>query len=133
MRHRILSVEDNPANRELLSDWLETEGYEVLTAAVLPAAFLAVENENPHAVLLDVQLGGDDGLKLAQWMRQDPRFQSIPIVAVTANAMVTEEERLLQAGCNGYVPKPIDFQKLRQHLQRWLPASGVASSSVKSG
>jgi two-component system cell cycle response regulator DivK len=128
MRHRILIVEDNQANRELLSDWLEAEGYEVRTATDLNTAFTAVESQNPHAVLLDVKLGADDGLKLAQWMRQEVRFRSIPVIAVTANAMVAEEERMLQAGCNAYVPKPIDFRLLRVGLERWLTASRMTDS-----
>jgi CheY-like chemotaxis protein len=128
MRHRILIVEDNEANRELLADWLEAEGYEVLTAADLKSAVTAVENLNPRAVLLDVKLGAEDGLKLAQWMRQEVRFRNIPVIAVTANAMVAEEERMLQAGCNAYVPKPIDFRVLRQHLERWL-ADAVRAAS----
>ncbi len=126
MRIRVLIVEDNQANRELLCDWLEAEGYAVLTATNLVAAFAAVEEQSPHAVLLDVKLGGEDGLQLAKRMRHESRFRSIPIIAVTANAMLAEEERMLQAGCNAYVPKPIDFEKLRQHLQRWLVAASKA-------
>ena len=128
MRQRILIVEDNQANRELLSDWLETEGYQVLTAVDLKTAFAAVETQNPQAVLLDVQLGTDDGLQLAQWMRREARFQRIPVIAVTAHAMVAEESRILQAGCNGFVPKPIDFHVLRGGLKRWLADSGRAGS-----
>jgi len=128
VKHRVLIVEDNAANRELLSDWLEAEGYDVLTAADLKTAFSAVENQHPHAVLLDVQLGADDGLQLAHWMRRQARFQHLPVIAVTAHAMVAEESRILQAGCNGYVPKPIDFRQLRESLERCVAASGMASS-----
>lgn len=123
MRNRILIVEDNQANCELLCDWLEAEGYEVLTATDLGAAFAAVENQNPHAVLLDVKLGAEDGLRLAQQMRREVRSRHIPIIAVTAKAMIAEEERMLQAGCNAYVSKPIDFRLLRGHLEHWLSAS----------
>jgi len=127
MRHRILIVEDNPANRELLADWLELEGYEVVAAADLKSAFTAVENQNPHAVLLDIQLGAEDGLQLARWMRQQARFQRIPVIAVTAHAMVAEHERMLQAGCNDYVSKPIDFRTLRHYLEQWLTLSMPAN------
>lgn len=133
MRHRVLIVEDNPANRELLSDWLEAEGCEVLTAADLKSAFTAVENQNLHAVLLDVQLGADDGLQLVQWMRREARFQRIPVIAVTAHAMVAEQERMLQAGCNDYVSKPIDFRGLRERLQRWLGAPQTCTSQSRHG
>src|SRR5713226_9495292 len=99
MKPRILVVEDNPLNRELLCEWLDAEGYEVVTAADLKTGFEAVEKEHPHAVLLDVQLGADDGLSLAAWLRQQPALRNIPVIAVTAHAMLTERERILQAGC----------------------------------
>jgi CheY-like chemotaxis protein len=120
MKHRILVVEDNPANRELLGDWLEAEGFEVLSAENLEQSFLAFNNEAPHAVLLDVQLGSEDGLLFAKWIRQKPELQRIPVIAVTAHAMVTDQERVLQAGCNACVPKPIDFKVLGQQLDIWL-------------
>lgn len=123
MKHHILVVEDNPLNRELLCDWLEAEGYEVSSAEDLASAMRSLEGRQPDAVLLDVQLGGEDGLSLAAWMRRQARFCSTPVIAVTAHALITEQERFLQAGCNGCVPKPINFQVLREELERWLRAS----------
>ncbi len=120
MKHRILVVEDNPLNRELLCDWLETEGHEVLSVEDLNAAMRSIEDRPPHAVLLDVQLGDEDGLSLAAWMRKQSKFCSIPVIAVTAHALVTEQSRFLQAGCNACVSKPIDFKQLREELERWL-------------
>ncbi len=120
MKQRILVVEDNQLSRELLSDWLETEGYEVMFAEDLNAAFAAVHRHQPHAVLLDVQLGADDGLSLASWIRQQPNLLHIPVIAVTAHAMVTEQQRILQAGCNTCLSKPVDFKLLRDQLHRWL-------------
>ena len=122
MKHRILVVEDNPLNRELLCDWLEAEGHEVLSAEDLSAAMRSMEDRPPHAVLLDVQLGDDDGLSLAAWMRKQAELYSIPVIAVTAHALVTEQSRFLQAGCNACVSKPINFQVLRDELERWLQA-----------
>jgi CheY-like chemotaxis protein len=118
--HRILVVEDNPLNRELLCDWLETEGFEVVSACNLRDSFAAFEPQAPHAVLLDVQLGVEDGLSLAAWIRSDSRFRSLPIIAVTAHAMVTDQQRVMQAGCNACVSKPIDFGSLRTHLDTYL-------------
>ena len=129
MKTRILVVEDNLLNRELLRDWLDTEGYEVTAAADLKTGFGAVEKEHPHAVLLDVQLGADDGLSLAAWLRQQPALRDIPVIAVTAHAMVTERERILQAGCNACVSKPVDFKLLREHLERWLARPGMPHSN----
>jgi len=80
MKHRILVVEDNQLNRELLCDWLEAERYEVLSAIDLKTATATVEAEKPHVVLLDVQLGSEDGLSLAAWMRQRSGLRFIPII-----------------------------------------------------
>ncbi len=120
MKHIILVVEDNPLNRELLCDWLEVEGYEVLSVEDLNAAMDSIEDRQPNAVLLDVQLGDEDGLSLAAWMRKQPKLCSIPVIAVTAHALVTEQDRFLQAGCNACVSKPINFGVLREELERWL-------------
>lgn len=120
MKRRILVVEDNQPNRELLSDWLESEGFAVLSAENLDQAFGAFNNELPHAVLLDVQLGMEDGLSLATWIRQELRLCHIPVIAVTAHAMVTDKERVIQAGCNACISKPIDFKLLNNQLQWWL-------------
>ena len=128
MKHRILVVEDNPLNSELLCDWLETEGYEVCTAEDVESATRILENRPPDSVLLDVQLGHQDGLSLAAWMRKQPKLCSIPVIAVTAHALVTEQSSFLQAGCNACVSKPIDFKELRNELERWLPAAPKPNS-----
>jgi CheY-like chemotaxis protein len=120
MGQRILVVEDNLPNRELLCDWLEMEGFEVSSAEDLAGAMALVRDKSPHAILLDVQLGGEDGLSLASWIRQDPKFRSIPVIAVTAHAMITDQERVLRAGCNTCVSKPIDFKALDGQIRWWL-------------
>jgi len=120
MRHRILVVEDNLPNRELLCDWLEAEGFEVLSAENLEQSFAALKIQPPHAVLLDVQLGREDGLSLAKWIRQDPKLRDLPVIAVTAHAMVTDQERVIQAGCDACVSKPIDFKLLAAQLEKRL-------------
>jgi two-component system, cell cycle response regulator DivK len=117
MKHRILVVEDNVLNRELLCDWLEIEGFTAIIAETLNEAFVAFADEPPEVVLLDVQLGTEDGLALAEWIRSDSRFRSVPVIAVTAHAMVTDQQRVMQAGCNACVSKPIDFKLLSSHLQ----------------
>lgn len=118
MKPRILVVEDNALSRELLCDWLETEGYEVASTADLKAAFAEVRSHQPHAVLLDIQVGADDGLALATWIRDEPTFREIPVIAVTAHALPAERERILNGGCNACLSKPIDFQALREELRR---------------
>jgi CheY-like chemotaxis protein len=120
VKRPILVVEDNALNRELLCDWLETEGYDVSSAETLSSAMASAEQRPPAAVLLDVQLGDDDGLSLAAWMRKRPNLCHIPVIAVTAHALVTEQHSFLQAGCNACVSKPINFKILREELERWL-------------
>ena len=120
MKKRILVVEDNSLNRELLCDWLEAEGHEVLSAEDLAAARHVLTDQQPDAVLLDVQLGNEDGLSLAIWMRQQPSFSGTPVIAVTAHAMVTEMQRFLQSGCNACIPKPVDFKLLNRELEKWI-------------
>lgn len=120
MKHRILLVEDNQPNRELLSDWLESEGFAVVAAADLKHSYAALNSHPPDAVLLDIKLGRDDGLSLVHWMRQKPEFKHIPIIAVTAHAMVTDHQRVMEAGCNACLAKPLDFKLLSKTLGQWL-------------
>jgi CheY-like chemotaxis protein len=120
VKKRVLIVEDNSLNSELLRDWLELEGYDALVAADLNAAFAAVRIQQLDAVLLDIQLGADNGLVLASWMREQPVLCLIPVIAVTAQAMVTERQNILECGCRSVVPKPVDFTVLQEQLQLWL-------------
>lgn len=120
MKHVILVVEDNQLNRELLCDWLEMEGYEVCFSANLKASYEVFAKRLPDAVLLDINLGGENGLDLVAWMRQKPEFGEIPVIAVTAHALVTEQEQILQAGCRVCLSKPINFEGLREQLNHWV-------------
>jgi CheY-like chemotaxis protein len=120
---KILVVEDNMPSSELLCDWLEVEGFQVLAVENLKQAFAFFEDQTPKAVLLDVKLGAEDGLSLARWIRQQSRLQHLPVFAVTAHALLTDHERVMQAGCNACISKPVDFKLLREHLNRWLPLS----------
>ncbi len=126
MKHRILVVEDNQLNCELLRDWLEVEGYEVWSAADLKTSYEVFAKRVPDAVLLDINLGEDDGLDLIAWMRQKPEAREIPVIAVTAHALVAEQERILKAGCRACLSKPIDFPLLREELNRWLQDRAVS-------
>jgi two-component system cell cycle response regulator DivK len=121
MSYRLLVVEDNPLNSELLCDWLDTEGFDVASATCLTEALAVLEDRPPQAVLLDVQLGTEDGLSLATWIRNDARFRGIPVIAVTAHAMLTDQDRVMQAGCNACVSKPINFGILKTYLRAFLP------------
>jgi len=120
MKHGILVVEDNEINRELLCDWLEVEGYEVSSATDLNASYEAFAKRLPDAVLLDINLGAESGLDLVAWMRQKPELKEIPVIGVTAHALLTEREGILQAGCTVCLSKPINFQGLREQLNHWV-------------
>ncbi|MGB0034334.1 MAG: response regulator [Candidatus Acidiferrales bacterium] len=123
MKARILVVEDNRLNCELLCDWLEAEGFDVHTADTLKKAFTEFENHPPDAVLLDVELGSEDGLALARWIREQPNLRHIPVIAVTAHAMLTDQKRVMEAGCNSCISKPVDFKLLSEQLAQWLNRS----------
>jgi two-component system cell cycle response regulator DivK len=126
VKHCILVVEDNQLNRELLRDWLEVEGYEVWSAADLKGSYEVFSKRHPDVVLLDINLGSENGLDLIAWMRQKPELGQVPVIAVTAHALVAEQERVLQAGCRACLSKPIDFQLLREALDRWLQDSKMS-------
>jgi two-component system, cell cycle response regulator DivK len=129
VKRRILVVEDNSMNRELLCDWLAAEGHEALSAVDLSTARRLLQEQQPDAVLLDVQLANEDGLSLAAWVRKQPELCHLPLIAVTAHALVTEQQRFLQAGCNGCISKPINFKLLSAELERWLSSSAKLPSS----
>ncbi len=105
---RVLVVDDNPANLELVKVLLEKEGHAVRTAADAESALEAVALETPDLVLMDIQLPGMDGLELTRRMKARPELHDVPIVALTAYAMKGDEAKALGAGCDGYLTKPID-------------------------
>lgn len=120
MSHRVLVVEDNAPNMELLVDWLESEGFQVQTATTLSEARTVLQGAPPDIVLLDVQLGPEDGLSLIADIHKAADLRPIPIIAVTAHAMVTDFERVMRAGCDACVSKPINFRALREQMDKWL-------------
>jgi DNA-binding response OmpR family regulator len=127
MKKRVLLVEDDAASCEMMLDWLMLEGFEVQAASDLASARAALTQAVPDVVLLDVGLGGQSGLDLAAWMRRRATLEFIPVIAVTAHAMLADRELMLKAGCNDYLSKPVDFSQLRSRLARWLHAVKEAS------
>jgi two-component system cell cycle response regulator DivK len=101
-----LIVEDNQANRELLSDWLESQGFEVALAENLEQGQRFFKTAAPDAVRLDVQLGREDSLSLAKWIKEHQTPCHIPVIAVTAHAMITKQQRVVQAGATPASPSP---------------------------
>jgi CheY-like chemotaxis protein len=112
MSGSILVVDDNLANARLVSYLLERRGYVVRTAVDAPDALAVLGEFIPDLILMDIQLPGMDGLELARKLKADPRMRHIAIIALTAYAMKGDEERAKEAGCDGYVSKPIDTRTL---------------------
>jgi two-component system cell cycle response regulator DivK len=117
---RVLVVEDHPLNRELAEAILERAGYDVLGAEDGESALASVAARRPDVILLDVELPGISGLEVARRLKEDPATRTIPLVALTAYAMVGDEERVRAAGCDDYVTKPIERPKLLGAVQRAL-------------
>jgi CheY-like chemotaxis protein len=119
----LLIVDDNAANLKLARVILTSEGYEVRTAGDAEEALAAVRDHAPALILMDIQLPGMDGLELTRRLKADPKTRGIAILALTAYAMKGDEERMLTAGCDGYVAKPIDRQRLIQQIAQMVTRS----------
>jgi len=122
---RILVVDDNPQNLKLVRVLLASEGYAVETAADAEQALAAVERDPPRLVLTDIQLPGLDGLALTRRLKSDPERRAIVVLAVTAYAMKGDEERMLAAGCDGYIAKPIDGDRLLRLVAEHLRSAAA--------
>jgi CheY-like chemotaxis protein len=105
---RILVVEDNPLNLELVRALLEKLGYAVIVSGTAEEGFERAKMEQPHLILMDINLPGTDGLTATAMLKAEPTTRHIPVVALTAHAMKGDDARVLTAGCDGYMPKPID-------------------------
>ena len=120
MNKRILLIEDNPQNRYLAAFLLEARGWQMIHAEDGPSGVALAGQVNPALILLDIQLPGMDGYAVARALRLDATLAKVPIVAVTSYAMQGDRERCLQAGCNGYIEKPIDPDTFAQEVERYL-------------
>ncbi len=113
---KILCVEDDAANRDIIDSLARLEGDMLLAAATAHQALVLLA-ENPDLILVDVGLPDMNGLVLIRQMRD--RLPQVPIIALTANALLDDEERCRAAGCTGYLPKPFDFEALRAYLRQY--------------
>ena len=116
----ILYVEDKPDNRMLVRRVLMAEGYEVLEASNAKSAFRQVEETIPSLILMDINMPEVDGYMLTVEFRRLPQLGGVPIVALTANVMKGDKERSIQAGCDGYIQKPIDIDTLVLQVEKYL-------------
>jgi CheY-like chemotaxis protein len=120
MSARILVVDDNPTNLKLASDLLEMEGYEVDRAFDAEQALQAIERQPPALILMDIALPDIDGLTLTRQLKADIATRHICIVALTAYAMKGDDQKARDAGCDGYIAKPIDTRGLPIQIAEYL-------------
>ena len=116
----VLYIEDNLDNRLLVKRILEAEGYAVLEAGNGSEGLKLLYEYHPNLVLLDINLPEIDGITLAKFIRNDPRFEKMPIVAITADLFRGDEDKTLSAGCNGYIQKPIDVDLLPSFIEKFV-------------
>ena len=119
-RKRILCIEDNDSNMRLVSRIVEGEKHEFLTAADGLTALSIIQRERPDLILLDINIPGLNGLELARRLKDDANLSSIPLIATTANVLLGDRERCLEAGCDEYLPKPLDVRELQSILRSYL-------------
>lgn len=116
----ILYIEDNAENRLLVRRILEAEGYSMIEATDGPTGLELAIQRQPDLILLDINLPEIDGYDLAGHFRNAPGLQQVPILAITANVMKGDRERTLEAGCDGYIQKPIDVDRLPEQVRAAL-------------
>ena len=126
VREPILVVDDNPLNLKLTRVLLAGEGYEVHTAADAEEAFSELARCRPRLILMDLQLPGVDGLELTRRLKGDPALSAIPVVALTAYAMKGDALKAQQAGCDGYITKPVDTRTLPAVVREYIDAAAPA-------
>jgi CheY-like chemotaxis protein len=118
---RILLVEDNELNRDMLARRLTRSGFEVLLAVDGQEGVDAARRERPDLVLMDMSLPCLDGWAATRVLKADPRTRSIPVIALTAHAMMGDRDKALEAGCDEFATKPVDLRLLLETIEKFLP------------
>lgn len=116
----ILYVEDNRDNRTLVRRVLAAAGYNMIEAANATEALTTLTTSKPDLILMDINMPDKDGYTLTTEIREIPGLSNIPIIAITANVMRGDREKSLEAGCDGYIQKPIDIDLLVEQIQAFL-------------
>ena len=120
MSKRILVVEDQPDNRQIIRDMLAPTDYEIIEAEDGEQALAAVAKQRPDLILMDIQLPIMDGYEATRRIKADPALKMIPIIAVTSYALSGEEQKARAAGCDDYVPKPYSPRQLMAKIRQYL-------------
>ena len=116
----ILYVEDNPDNRMLVRRILTAENYKLLEATNAVQAINLLETTTPDLILMDINMPDMDGYTLTTRIRSMPGLERVPILALTANVMRGDKEKTLEAGCDGYIQKPLDVDQLIREIEKFL-------------
>jgi two-component system cell cycle response regulator DivK len=124
----ILIVDDSPSNLKLIKILLPSSKYDLRTTTNAEETLQILKTFQPKLILMDIQLPGMNGLELTKKLRQDAKFHDVVILAITAYAMRGDEEKALAAGCDGYIPKPIDTRTLSDIIEKYI-RSGRKSST----
>jgi two-component system cell cycle response regulator DivK len=119
----ILYVEDNIDNRTLVRRILLSEDYSLIEATNAAEALKVLEGTKPDLILMDINMPDMDGYTLTAKIKALPGFQRVPILALTANVMRGDKEKTLEAGCDGYIQKPLDIDQLVKEVERFLARS----------
>ncbi len=119
----ILYVEDNLENRILVRRLLLSEGYIVVEAENAVKALEILKSSRPDLILMDINMPDVDGYTLTSQIKALPAYQSVPVIALTANVMRGDREKVFKAGCNGYIEKPIDVDRFLIQVAQFFPAS----------
>jgi len=122
----ILYVEDNPDNRMLVRRILLSEDYSLLEATNAMEALELLKTARPDLILMDINMPDMDGYTLTAKIKTMPGLGRIPVLALTANVMRGDKEKTLEAGCDGYIQKPIDFDELLREIEKFLARSANA-------
>jgi two-component system cell cycle response regulator DivK len=117
---KVLLVEDNDVNREMMIRRLQRRNYEVIAAVNGEEALSKTQSEHPDIVLMDMSLPVLDGWEATRRLKADPATAAIPIIGLTAHAMSSDRQHALEAGCNDYATKPVEFDKLVEMINRYL-------------
>ncbi len=120
MTKMILIVEDEPKNLTLLRDLLQVSGYKTIEATDGEQGVELAKSNKPDLILMDVQMPKMDGLEATRILKADATTSNIPVLALTSYAMKGDKERVLEAGCNGYLPKPFNIQELLKEVTEYL-------------
>lgn len=127
---KILLVEDNEMNRDMLSRRLERKGFHVVVAVDGQGGVAMAQTQAPDLVLMDMSLPVLDGWEATRRLKADPATRHIPVIALTAHAMSSDREKALEAGCDDYDTKPVELPRLLGKIETLLKASAVPAATI---